>query len=451
MDLLNTGYNTVFNYNEIPIQEAELNQIALNSCFVAIINKSLLEENERLIDYITELTERKQKLFLLNNGNSSLTFPETWGEFRFIDIKEGCNIQILNTIKGTASQPIGEILDPKKDCEERNRLKEEERAHQQLMVQKQKEEQEKVKRAHDSAGLRKYKRKINFLHPEEMILEEEFNTKEINKAINYLIGKDVPKDGERAYSIFNKILTEEPDNHIAEYYKGVCLYFNFGLNKEENPAASIDEIFGNASEQNIVPAIILTGTRFGLNPETASEGSKILSNLQTLGYPKAKYYIGLGKELEGNLEEAIELYYSAAEENIPEAQNALGCLYAEGLGVKQNFEIASQWFELAKSKNLHEASVNLDNLTRYTQNSIDSKKHISIKLPSWKKTIDNLRNLNLEHLKNIDKQQVKEKSKSIKDKTVIICKEVLLQSWDNLNSLIDWSKTKITSISKRKK
>jgi TPR repeat protein len=57
--------------------------------------------------------------------------------------------------------------------------------------------------------------------------------------------------------------------------------------------------------------------------------------------------------------EAMRWFKQAVKQGNPSAQNNLGVMYREGLGVQKNREKAIQWFELAANQDLAEALVNL--------------------------------------------------------------------------------------------
>jgi TPR repeat protein len=78
-----------------------------------------------------------------------------------------------------------------------------------------------------------------------------------------------------------------------------------------------------------------------------------------LGY---MYQEGVG--VKQNYAEAIRWYTKAAEGGIPDAQKRLGFMYKHGEGVKQNYAEAARWYTKAAEQGDASAQVDLDEIAR---------------------------------------------------------------------------------------
>lgn len=77
-------------------------------------------------------------------------------------------------------------------------------------------------------------------------------------------------------------------------------------------------------------------------------------------------YNGLGG-LKVDKNRSFQLQLEAAEQGHPSAMFNTGSAYMEGIAIKQNFLIASEWFEKASNYGIIEANINLGNLYRLGQ------------------------------------------------------------------------------------
>ena len=77
------------------------------------------------------------------------------------------------------------------------------------------------------------------------------------------------------------------------------------------------------------------------------------------GHPKAQNNIGHlyeeGLGVSQNYDTALKWYKKAAAANLPEAQHNIGMLYAQGYGLEKNWREAVKWFRKAGSKGLPES------------------------------------------------------------------------------------------------
>jgi actin-like ATPase involved in cell morphogenesis len=72
-----------------------------------------------------------------------------------------------------------------------------------------------------------------------------------------------------------------------------------------------------------------------------------LVGVVTLDEAQAQYQIGLKHETAQDYRQAFESYKRAADKGLADAQNKLGKMYYDGLGVKKNDDISAEWFRKA--------------------------------------------------------------------------------------------------------
>jgi len=87
------------------------------------------------------------------------------------------------------------------------------------------------------------------------------------------------------------------------------------------------------------------------------------------GDAEAEYALGGmyydGKGVKQDLEQAARWLLKAAEHGLPDAQLFLGSLYYDGAGVKQDFEAAFKWYVLAAGSGNIDAEFNLGYMYEY--------------------------------------------------------------------------------------
>lgn len=182
---------------------------------------------------------------------------------------------------------------------------------------------------------------------------------QVQRGLRYYTGNGVPQDKERAESLFQKAASENPQDAFAFYFLGMCRLeklHDFSSDAEISPVLSD---FNHAYDLGCKEAIWPLAETMGRLPEKRDEAREILKNLVNSGYPEANYQLGIIEEFEENYDNSIDYYSELAENGNPIAQNAIGRLYAEGLGVNQDLDKAIQWFELAASQGLIQAKSNL--------------------------------------------------------------------------------------------
>lgn len=87
-----------------------------------------------------------------------------------------------------------------------------------------------------------------------------------------------------------------------------------------------------------------------------------LSMAATAGQADAQYRLGASYFTAGNIQSAIEWLTRAADQGLPDAQNMLGIIYANGMGVISDPSKAVDLFVTAADRDLKEAHFNLSGL-----------------------------------------------------------------------------------------
>ena len=325
---------------------------------IAILNNEILTDGNfvNLISAVSQSTS--VKVILLDNGNIS-TYPETWGEIQLIDAKKGLNKDIIETLEGSSKKSVVVVRNIRQEVEEAKRVEEERLERERLAAEEAAKVAEEEKRKAAEAERRVYLRAVGPSSLNEMIIEEDNLSPEVQKGIKYLIGDGLPHDGHRAYSIFKKA-AKNSDDVLASYYYAVCIGLGFSdLGKEEGMQEAL-KAYTKAANQGYEAAIIGKAIILSdISDENDEEVMELFNSLKEKNAPKGLYYIGLMHELRERYSNALENYYEAAEAGLAEAQNALGYMYGEGWGVEIDDNKSHQWFELAAAQGLPQAKINL--------------------------------------------------------------------------------------------
>lgn len=75
--------------------------------------------------------------------------------------------------------------------------------------------------------------------------------------------------------------------------------------------------------------------------------------------PRLRFELGRALERSGNYSDALQAYRAAAEQNYAAAQNAMGALYRDGIGIPADQATAQGWFEKAANQGYQPAVANL--------------------------------------------------------------------------------------------
>ena len=195
----------------------------------------------------------------------------------------------------------------------------------------------------------------------DMLLPDPPSSMMVKRALKYYHGESVVKDLDRAYSLLKRAVDEDPEDVEALYYLGVFLergelhYRNFYKAKD---------LYQSAVEKGFAPAMVRLACVILKEPIPTPEQDalKIFQQARKAGDVRASYWIGYLSENKGEVEDAFEYYSEAAEEGYAPAQNALGCMYGEGLHVSQDYGKAREWFRMATEQNLPVAMGNLGDI-----------------------------------------------------------------------------------------
>lgn len=196
---------------------------------------------------------------------------------------------------------------------------------------------------------------------EDLILPDEPKSISVKRALKYLLGNGVVKDEDRAYSLLTRAVNENNEDVEALYYLGV--FNEVGIGCPSNPSEA-QKFYEDSVNKGFTPSMLRLGycALIDESPEVQEEGLNILQRCREAGDVRATYWIGVAAESAEDMENAYEYYSEAAEDGFPPAQNALGCLYYEGIGVTANADKALEWFKLAAGQGLSVAQANLADL-----------------------------------------------------------------------------------------
>lgn len=97
--------------------------------------------------------------------------------------------------------------------------------------------------------------------------------------------------------------------------------------------------------------------RKGVNPEAYN----VIEKIASAGDARAQYYLGAFNRIEGGRTygNAVKWYQLAAAQGHPAAENELGFMYFNGLGVTKDYQIARQWYSYADTSGDPDAAFNL--------------------------------------------------------------------------------------------
>lgn len=344
--LVKKGANCSFYHGALP----NLNDIDVDSTFISIFNESVFNDTD-FLRFIADLSSQADRKIIILENDTEAELPETWGEVRCIDASKELSIQMIETIMGVASEPLGKIVNPKQIADEKRRAENE-------RLEKERRAVEEVARKKEKAERRVCIRSL-WPHTEmDVVLDDVEVSEAVQKGVKYLTGQGLPLDGTRAFAIFKKLHEEKPEDEIISYYYGLCHTGGYSnLNQEDAYETSL-KAYKKGAESGLETTLKAYGVML-LRGEKYDIAAEVFKKLRDINYPLGTYYLGYVDEMTDNYSEAIEKYYEAAEEGVAEAQNALGCMYTEAWGVEKDWDKALQWFELAASQGLVKAKINI--------------------------------------------------------------------------------------------
>jgi|GEM_PF-1541841 len=108
-----------------------------------------------------------------------------------------------------------------------------------------------------------------------------------------------------------------------------------------------------------------------LRTNNVTEGITWFKKAAEKGHVQSQYYLGTIYGSTNNNEQAFTWYKKAAESGMAAAQYRLGLMYGEGIGVKQDYQLAKDWYSKAAAQGFAAAQSNLGIL--YLGNEKDGK------------------------------------------------------------------------------
>lgn len=148
----------------------------------------------------------------------------------------------------------------------------------------------------------------------------------------------------------------------AQYMLGRAHKLGYGVGR--NDAEAVKWIRKAAGQNFALAEMELANMYFqgeGVAKDIA-EGMKWLRRAADHGDSMAQFTLGYSLELQGNATEAASLYRKAAEQGLLMAQTAIGFLYENGKGVRQDFKEAVNWYRKAAEQGYSNAQSNLGSM-----------------------------------------------------------------------------------------
>lgn len=158
-----------------------------------------------------------------------------------------------------------------------------------------------------------------------------------------------------AFSFFNK------EKEAEEYFKrGICYAKGDGVEKDLKKSV---KWYIKAAEMRHAGAKFTLGFYFDAEFAGSERAVEWVTKAAEQGFAEAQYTLGriYAEEMgvENNWEKAVEWFTKAAEQGYAEAQHTLGRLYAEGMGVKKDWVKAAAWLMKAAEQGYAEAQNHL--------------------------------------------------------------------------------------------
>lgn len=313
-------------------------------CILILNSESL--DNSRFIAIISTLSKSvicNCTIYLLQN-ETDIEMPKKWGEYNLIDGCKGLTNDIIGILNGLIQpKSIKTLVEESSVCQ-----------HEQMP------ENTEITSEEDSDTW--VVQKMSRPNIISLLLPIEGASLTIQRALRYISGDGVPLDSERAFTLFKRASEENPDDALAHYYLGACCETMNGLSDSTNNYEKACSYYDKAIALGFEPAVLrraMSGIFVNSENNDYSSEKELFTTILKNGNLTGAYGLGILAERTGNMEDAIEYYSEAAELGLAEAQNALGCMYAQGLGVKADDTKALQWFELAAQQGLADAEANL--------------------------------------------------------------------------------------------
>ena len=319
-------------------------KIGGETSLISVVNEEFLSNHSLSSPfsfYSKKTTE--DRVFALQNG-SIKEIPTKWNDFVWLDATKGLNGDLISVVKGELSIESKRVSESKRASFPVNPQAGSDSIQISASIQ-----------GTDSENICIRVSKPSII---DLIKMEEGLPLTLQRAIRYINGDGVPQDNDRAYTLFKKAVSENPNDFKAQYYFGICSEMELGDGKSEDAAAAYKKAMEIGKEEADVIAATKRLAMVKYDAGDLNEARNLLSGVTSSDPVYVSYGLGLIDEAEEKYEDAIEHYSEAAELGYEPAQNALGCLYAEGKGVKADERKALQWFVMAANAGLTEALVN---------------------------------------------------------------------------------------------
>ena len=193
-------------------------KIGSETSLISVVNEEFLSNHSLSSPfsfYSKKTTENR--VFALQNGPIK-EIPTKWNDFVWLDATKGLNGDLISVIKGetsTESKPASFSVNPQAGSDS-------------------------VQISASIQGTNSENICIRVSKPSiiDLIKMEEGLPLTLQRAIRYINGDGVPQDNDRAYTLFKKAVSENPDNFKAQYYFGICSEMELGDGKSEDAAAA---------------------------------------------------------------------------------------------------------------------------------------------------------------------------------------------------------------------
>ncbi|MDO8605148.1 MAG: caspase family protein [Phaeospirillum sp.] len=179
----------------------------------------------------------------------------------------------------------------------------------------------------------------DFLTPEE----------QFSNGLNYAIGKEVPKDEEKAARLFRKAA----ESGLAHAQHNLGVMYENGRGVPQDYAEAV-KWYRKAADQGYATAQFnLGGMSYNGQgvPQDYAEAVRCYRKAADQGNAEAQYNLGImyqsGQGVPQDYAEAVKWYRKAADQGNAGAQYNLGVMYKNGRGVPQDYAEAVKWYRKA--------------------------------------------------------------------------------------------------------
>ncbi len=351
------GKKVLFNLRDMPQPDKAYKCVYKSPVYIAVVNQEFLQEEhfKLLTKYESGFSDVATYLFINEEG---VVLPKKWKKYELIDANAGWEDSMMNAI--ASGQSVAGLCDAP-DLENQQQVYGNKDVASSIGTDVSVHKQDNMSEIDEQTRLENVFGRHLSDRIAEMLLPEEPSSMMVKRAMKYLHGDSVVKDIDRAFALLERAVREDPEDSEACYYLAV---FNESDEIESGDMEEAKRLYEVSLSQGFIPSKLRLGylTLNDSTPGSQEKAMEIFKQCRKEGDFRASYWIGLYAEIMGDYENAYEYYSEAAEEGFAPAQNALGCMYADGLEVKQDETKALEWFRLAASQNLPVAMANLGDI-----------------------------------------------------------------------------------------